>query len=282
MKQYTQGLQKRINYEIQKIELEEGDVFDKLVRISTLLESSFDELKTFICKNSFCDEMEEICFFKEIKPQIFSKLIYYSSIYKFEMNRPTGCEALQKEYTLHQFERLNEFFINNIDFYKYYRARRTDQDTHYFLRGKPDIELYFDNFYFERDPNFSTGFDFKVARIIANDMLSIFLNEELSKLDHTVNKEVERTSFPKTKETWTDSKVALVELIYAIHSTGSINFGKYDLKSLTSYFENVFNIELGDIYRTFLEIRGRKGSRVQYLDQLRKNLIERMDKADSL
>ena len=50
---------------------------------------------------------------------------------------------------------------------------------------------------------------------------------------------------------------------------------------MTSYIENLFNIDLGDIYRTFLEIRGRKGNRVQCLDQLRKDLIARMDEADS-
>lgn len=43
--------------------------------------------------------------------------------------------------------------------------------------------------------------------------------------------------------------------------TGSINNGNSDLKNLSYYFENVFNIKLGDIYRTYLEIRGRKGNR---------------------
>ena len=42
---------------------------------------------------------EEICFFKEYKPQLFSKLIYYSEIYKIETNRPTGSDTAQKNYT---------------------------------------------------------------------------------------------------------------------------------------------------------------------------------------
>ena len=50
---------------------------------------------------------------------------------------------------------------------------------------------------------------------------------------------------------------------------------------MTSFVENLFDIDLGDVYRTFIEIRGRKGSRVQCLDDLRKKLIARMDEVDN-
>ena len=45
--------------------------------------------------------------------------------------------------------------------------------------------------------------------------------------------------------------------------------------------EDVFNVSIGDIYRIYLEIRERKGSRTQFLDRLKDNLIERMDEANS-
>jgi hypothetical protein len=41
---------------------------------------------------------------------------------------------------------------------------------------------------------------------------------------------------------------------------------------MTSYVENLFDIELGDVYRAFIEIRNRKGNRVQCLDDLRNKL----------
>ena len=71
--------------------------------------------------------------------------------------------------------------------------------------------------------------------------------------------------------------MALIELIYAFETSKCINNGKSDLKKMTSYVENLFDIDLGDVYRTFLEILGRKGSRVQCLDDLCKKLIARMD-----
>jgi hypothetical protein len=282
MKQYTHDLLERINTEIQVLDLEENDIFKKSLKATSFLEKAFNELKVYTSEYSFKNETEEIQFFKELKPQIFSKLIYYSTIYKIEMNRPTGSDLVQKDYTLKQLDRLKVFFDNNIDFYRYYRTGNTDLDKQYFLRGKPDIHLNLDNFYFERDSTFFTGFDSKVAKILANDMLSIYLNAELSKLEEPSTNQFESPKFSKIKVTWTDSKVALVELIYAIYSTGSINNGNSDLKSLGFYFENVFNIELGDIYRTYLEIRGRKGNRTQYLDELRKSLISRMDDADNM
>jgi len=282
MKQYSLSLLEKVSNEIQIIDLEEDDIYNKCVKTISLIESTFNELKAYISEYSFTDEAEEIQFFKEIKPQIFSKLIYYSSIYKFEMNRPTASDIVQKTYIHKQLGKLKDFFDSNIDFYRYYRAGKTDFDRYYFLRGKQGIHLNLDSFYLERDPLFTTGYDFKVARILANDKLIIYLNTELAKLEHVLNTPIETFNLPKAKETWTDSKVALIELIYAIHTSGSINHGKSDIKKLTAYFEQVFNIELGDVYRTYLEIRGRKGSRVQYLDELRKKLIARMDEADSL
>ena len=282
MKQYTHDLLEKINNDIQVIDLEEDNIFKKSLKLTSFLEKAFNELKVYISKYSFKNETEEIQFFKETKPQIFSKLIYYSTIYKFEMNRPTGSDIEQKTYTLKQLDRLKVFFDNNIDFYRYYRSGSTDLDKHFFLRGKKDIHLNHDSFYFERDPKFFTEFDSKVARILANDMLSIYFNAELLKLKQPSNSQFDTTNFPKVKVTWTDSKVALVELIYALYSTGSINNGNSELKSLGFYFESAFNIELGDIYRTYLEIRGRKGNRVQYLDELRKKLIARMDEVDDM
>ena len=279
---YTLNLIENIKIKIQIIDLEEDSIFNKSSKIISLLETDFNELKSYISEYSFKNESEEIQFFKEMKPQIFSKLLYYNSICKFEVNRPTGSDIVQKAFTIKQLDLLKDYFDNNMDFYKYYRAHRTDLDKHYFLRCQHDIEMYFDSSYFERDTKFSTGFDLKVATILANDMLSNYLNAELIKVDQPTITQIENANFPKTKLTWTGSKVALIELMYALNITGSINNGKSDLKRMTLYAETVFNIDLGDVYRAFVEIRGRKGNRVQYLDELRKNFIARMDEADNL
>lgn len=280
MIQYTFNLLNTIKKDVQTIDLEEGTTLNKSLKIIELLKTYFNELKEHISEYTFNSDDEEIQFFKETKPQIFCMLIYYDNIYRMEISRPTGSESMRKAFTLKQFDELKEYFDNNIDFYRYCRSQRTDLDKQYFLRYQPDVETYFDSQYFERDQKFSTGFDLKVATILANEMLSNYLNAELNKGNQSISSQI--VSAQPVNIKWTGSKVAFIELMYAVNITGSINNGKIDLKGMTKYAETIFNIDLGDVYRTFIEIRGRKGSRVQYLDKLRKNIITRMDEADSL
>ena len=82
------------------------------------------------------------------------------------------------------------------------------------------------------------------------------------------------------KITWTGKKAELIEQIYAWVEANSFNHGNVSIKELVNHIENVFNIDLGDFYHVFLEIRERKGSRTLYLDKLIKLLNERMDNAD--
>jgi len=244
-----------------------------------ILEDSFDKVKALISSYTFKDETEEIHFFKVTKPQLFSKLIYYQKVGRIEASRPAGSNAAIKVYLTKELDKIQCYFERNIDFYKYYRNGYTHFDNYYFLRGKPDIQLTLDSFYFERDPKFSTCYDFTVAKVIANDMLTVLINNELVKLDKHLEEELPTVFFPKVKETWTGSKTDLVELIYALHELACFNFGKISLKRLTNYFENVFNISLGEIYHTYLSIRGRT-NRTQFLDELKESLIAKMNKDD--
>ncbi|MFT4018865.1 MAG: RteC domain-containing protein [Agriterribacter sp.] len=79
-----------------------------------------------------------------------------------------------------------------------------------------------------------------------------------------------KTSFPNNNQkksidapvlNWTGSKVALIELIYALHSQSVFDNGKTDIKVIVQTFENILNINLGDFYHTYLELRSRKANR---------------------
>lgn len=119
-----------------------------------------------------------------------------------------------------------------------------------------DINLNLETFAFESDPKFCTCHDYTVARIIANDMLEVYLKDELRKLKRTDTEE-QKIYTPKVKLNWTDSKSAMIELIYALYYKGSLNNGQADIKEITKYFEVVFNIDLGDVYRSYIEIKNR-------------------------
>lgn len=58
---------------------------------------------------------------------------------------------------------------------------------------------------------FSTNCDFKVARLKANEMLTVYLNKELEALE---NRRLEQ-SLPHVRITWIATKTELYEQIYA-------------------------------------------------------------------
>jgi hypothetical protein len=120
---------------------------------------------------------------------------------------------------------IHDFNNKILDFYRYYRSGATYLDAAYFVRGKPDTEQYLETFYYERDPQFSTNADFKVAKIMANDMLQVYLLSELDLLDNYMQKPT-NTSFPKVKLTWTGSKTDLIELNLCIRNRRLFNNGK--------------------------------------------------------
>ncbi|WP_255572487.1 RteC domain-containing protein [Cellulophaga sp. HaHa_2_1] len=207
--------------------------------------------------------------------------MYFQKLFNIESKRPRSSNKSQVKYFNKQIDRLQNYFNDNLKFYHYYRRGATFLDEHYFVRGKMDIRLFPDTFSFFTDEKFSTSHDSTVATILAYDMLIVYLKTEINKLENS--KGMELTISPYQKESrlfWTASKTDLVELIYALHTTGVINSGTADIKEMASVCEHLFNIELGDYYRTYLEIRSRKINQTKFLDKLKDSLIARMESAD--
>jgi len=148
------------------------------------------------------------------------------------------------------------------------------------VRGKSDIHLFPDSFHFFTDEEFSTSHDSSVATIMAHDLLIIYLKREIDKLTNNDNELALQLLQKQSKITWTSRKVNLIELIYALHSTDTINNGAVDIKDIARVAERIFKIDLGDYYRAFIEIRMRKKGRTKFLDLLKENLEKRMDEID--
>lgn len=273
---FVEKLQKKIRQKINLIEAEDKNILKKSLDASHILGNAFDRLKEFIIAYKFKDEDEEILFFKEIKPKIFCHLIYYRKVYNIEMHRPVASIEAQKEYLKLKMDVIHDFNNKILDFYRYYRSGATYLDAAYFVRGKPDTEQYLETFYYERDPQFSTNADFKVAKIIANDMVQAYLLSELESLDNNMHKS-NTSPFPKVKLTWTGSKTELIELIYALDTEGCFNNGKIPLTQIAAYFESIFNIDLGNnIARNFYDMRIRN-QLTPFLDRLREEILKRME-----
>ncbi len=270
-----------LNEQLNFIDLEIDDQIKKCEQAIAIILKSIKELKKVTTKINFKSQTEEIKFFKEIKPQFTSKLIYFNRVYKIEMKKPNGGNRILKKYNNNELLKLKAFFDSELEFYQYYRSGSTFLDYKYFLRGKFDIKLALDSYYFETDTSFSTSHDFKVATILANDLIQLYLENQLIMID---NKDISEKSQrkPNIKLMWTGSKVALTELLYALHSEGVFNNGAVDLKDIAEYFEHTFEIDLGQYRRAFLEIRARKSERTKFITSLNETLLKRMDNADDI
>jgi hypothetical protein len=279
MKLFAESLMSELEHQLKLIHLEtenQVQLAEQAIKNSVAV---LDKLKTFFIKYKQLNKKEEIEFFRDIKPKFVSKLIYYNEIYSIETNKPFGSRKTMDKYYKAELNKLKVFFQQNLEFYRYYRTANNCLDNKYFIREKYDLKLMMDSVYFQIDHRFATSHDYKVAHILANDEIKIFLEEQIEKLDRKTIKIQSPSPLPKGPK-WTGSKVDLIELIYALHTEGVFNSGASGLKEVTSFFESAFNIDLGQFNRVFLEIRNRKTERTKFLNTLKNKLMIRMDEAD--
>lgn len=248
---------------------------EKSLEMIQFLKKTLTDIKTELLLIGFENSNEEVFFFKNIKPIILGKLIFYNKIYRIETNCPIN--AFNKnEYYLEKISELNkeyEKYFRNNDFYKYYQANRVDRDLEYFTLGQINLLVGINSFAFEIDPLFSTYYDYKLARILANTHLINYLQEQISYSNEP------KINYVKNNEslTWSESQNALIELIYALYVSGSINNGKSDIKKIAVLFQQLFGISLNDIHHAFHRMKSRAKSRTIYLDRLKETLEDYMN-----
>ena len=87
----------------------------------------------------------------------------------------TGYKQLDGKLVFGWFERENE----DSNFEGVFWATEQELRAYARLKTKAVRSFRMGDFYFERDPNFSTICDFKVEKIVANEMLRIYLNPKI-------------------------------------------------------------------------------------------------------
>lgn len=281
MKELTQQILSTIDSEIDKIDLYGCNIIETSLSMVLRLQDILTDLRCQLQTYIFPSKEEEISFFKNQKPELLGRLLYFYKIYRIETQCPTGSNEVIRLYINKELDSLTYFFNRNLDFYQYYRSRSTIHDEHYFLRGKTDIRLCTDSAQFDKDPNFSTGYDYKVAKILANEMLRIYLNKKLQKLENEIyiEKQHQRIN-TKIPIRFTGKKSALIELGYALTSSGDINYGNVEIKEFMNFLSSMFNIDLGGYYDAYIAMKERK-DRTAYLNKLIENLTKRMNEDDA-
>ena len=212
--------------------------------------------------------VEEIYFFKELKPKLVSKLIFYKNILKLESNLPISIK-LKKKCFEKSLDKVYQQSRKDKDFYQYYRSRATHKDEYYFIRNYDKSNVNYDCSLVNYDEKLCSTHDYKVAILIANDLLLTHLEDKLEELNNSCN--IKHPSL-KTNLNWTGNKIDLIEVIYALHHQKVINGGNIDIKDLAVHFGFVFNIDLEEnIYRSYVDIKNRKTVKTKFLHHLSEN-----------
>ena len=267
---------KQIEGEISKIDLYNYDIIETSLSMVLRLQDALTNLRRKLQTYVFSSKEEEIYFFKSQKPELLGRLLYFHKIYRIEVQCPTGSNDVIRLYLNKELDSLTYFFNRNLDFYQYYRSHSTVHDELYFLRGNVDFRLCTDSAQFDKDPNFSTGYDYKVAKILANEMLRIYLNKRLQKLECDSYIKERQTVTTKIPIRFTGKKNTLIELGYALVSSGDINHGNIEIKEFMEYLSAIFNIDLGGYYDAYIAMKERK-DQTAYLKKLEECLVKRME-----
>lgn len=273
MKKYTDDLYKDMMAQLQRIAVTSDHELQKAEQSFHIVETAMIKLREFISHYEFKDEMDEIHFFKEIKPKFQSELVYIAELIHIETNKPFGSKELVTSFYRQVIQRLQIYFDRKHLHYIYYRTNRTAEDKLLFLRKTDCIPMVPEDC-LDLDRLFSTIGGSCFAKFKGFEKVIEYL---LKKIEHIENGNAELVAQRKHLLTWTDSKAALVELAYALYSRGSANYGKADIKEIISELEYIFNIHLGNFYRTYLDMAIRKKSPTPFLDSLKESFVRKRD-----
>jgi len=274
MNQIITELNIELDTQLKTIDRETDKIIEKSKKSFECVTNFLKQLKEFLLKYSFCSEQEEILFFKKQKPEIYSKSIYYKKVFEIESGRPLGCPEEQESYLRIELKKLTSFFMEHKDFFQYYRTESTHLDDMYFLRGRNDLKQKMKGA--DIDENFTTGYDYTVAKIIAFTRLEVYLNKELDNIRFNSNNPHVEDLGTLEKFRWTGSKISLIELIYALSNSGVLNEGNCKINELTELFEQMFHFPIDDIYRGFQDIKLRKNPTC-FLDTLKESLLRKIN-----
>ena len=199
------------------------------------------------------------------------------------MEKPTADLNKQRLFIHKRLEKLEDCKKKQLIFWNYYKHNEERLDHIYFIRGNNDLAIVNDSSRHFSDPEFSTSHDNLVGKFIAYDLLVNFYNDELLLLKKIESGNYTEETKPEILKdlSWTATKTDLVEIIYALQASGALRNGQAEISRIANVCSNLFEIDLGNVYKTYSEIKSREIDRTKFIDKLKVSLETRMNYDDS-
>jgi len=244
-----------------------------------LCNRTLSELQHMVEKEDFEDSASEINFFRNIKSLPMSYLIYFSEVRNSENSIPKAGSQPKVRFLEKEIKKINKFFSQNKDFVNYMEQSHNYMDSQFFTRNNLNNFPFAPTINYYQYPEFSTSHDMLWAMVQAMYKYIHYIRENLHRLQPD-NKITYAEKQPKLL-LWSGSKTALIELVYSLYADGALNHGNVEISTIISAFEDFFNIKLDQGYKTYSEIKARKGERTKYLNQLILKLENKMRRDDA-
>lgn len=233
--------------------------------------------------DKFPDTKSEINFFKTDKPFVLGYLKYFVNLHAYLMEKPTADITKQRQFIHTKLEKLEDCKKKQLNFWNYYKHNEASLDHIYFIRGNNDLDIVNDSSRHFSDPEFSTSHDNLVGKFIAYDLLVNFYNDELLLLKKIESGNYNEETKPAILNdlSWTATKTDLVEIIYALQASGALRNGNAEISKIAKVCNTLFDMDLGNVYKTYSEIKSREIDRTKFIDKLKISLETRMNYEDS-
>jgi hypothetical protein len=251
-----------------------GYTLEQLEFAITQCKGALDQMRDLVFADGFPDQVSEIHFFKNLKPEVFSQLLYYLRLFEIQSSLSAFDKENQIQHYKKRIKKCIQFFKEHLTEVQYFQCGHTHMDKSYFTRDSLEIPLPKKSEYYLIDEKFHTWHDHIFSEIISNQMLINYLQKEIARLEKL---EIGTRTFLGTKPRWTGDKVYLIELAYGMYYTGMINNGQTEIKTIVETLEQLFDIDLENYSRTFHDIKRRKIDRTKFLDIMKSKLENKIE-----
>jgi hypothetical protein len=264
---------------LQETEAGETNLLTRVETCIRICEESLLELRQWVTERSFPDRDCEIYFFKQVKPVMMARYIFYQKVYRLHVGYFNGSGLLEKERLERELKTIDRYFADNADFYKYYRMGCTHHDEMYFVRGAYDWKICPEVNHF--DAIFSTSGDGKLAELMARELLLKYIDGMLNPSVKLTQPATVNASRPATDTLQCTASITdIVELGYALYANGFFNNGKASVKDIMNLLSEVLQLNLRNYSQTFYHIRERKINSTKFIEELNADLARYIKQLD--
>lgn len=225
---------------------------------------TFYRIRTYVTKNGFRSFEDEIQFFKTVRPKVASRIGFIAFVIEY-MHISTISVQMREDLIDQKSTYFKLIIAENKNHIVRMNRNMQEDDDKFFMRNKFIAPTNTIGNEVLLDPNFTTFHSLLKEKLLTYELIQKFLNNMSASTEKYLSPLV-----------WTGSKAALTELMYSLYHAQSLNNGNLDISLLTRTFEQIFNVDLGDVYRTFHEIKNRNEP-TKFIDKLKSVILNKVE-----